>query len=315
MNILITGGTGYLGGRLVQWLTENTSHSIFIGSRKKEAVSFSQGTPVIQTNWSSQEQLEVACNNMDVVIHLAAMDAIQSAKDPTGAFEVNSQYTTRLLNAAVKKNVSRFIYLSTAHVYGQQSGVIRESSITAGTHPYATSHKAGEDAVLAANAIGDIKGIVLRLSNSFGAPAHKDVNCWTLLIPDLCKQAVEKNKLVLTSDGHQKRNFISIKDACRAINFFIDLSNENISSSIFNIGSKENRSVLEMAQVVQSRYFALTGLQLPLERAASNTENESVTYRYDIELLINLGFLFTEHIESTVDELLIFCQKNYGKRA
>lgn len=312
MNILVTGGLGYLGGCLVQKLNENKTLKVLIGSRRKSIASFSTCTPVVEMTWSSESQLRTVCSGIDVVIHLAAMDADQSLADPVGALEVNGVCTARLLEAAIKEGVSRFIYLSTSHVYGNSfAGIITEKTLPEPIHPYATSHRAGEDVVFAANYFKKIKGIILRLSNSVGKPADMNTNCWKLLVPDLCKQAIEHEKLVLKSNGLQKRNFIPITETCRAIEHFVTMAQEKNIPPIINIGSRENISVLEMAYLIQSRYEVLFGSVRKIERVSPKVGEEGKFYKYSIDLLEQTGFYHCQRLSSVIDELLIYSNENY----
>ena len=76
------------------------------------------------------------------------MNAQNCVTDPVAALEVNAVATARLLQAAIRQGAKRFIYLSTAHVYGSSlSGVITEETCPASLCPYAASHRAGEDVV------------------------------------------------------------------------------------------------------------------------------------------------------------------------
>lgn len=315
MKILVTGGLGYLGGRLVQKLNENKALEVFIGSRRKSIATFSTSTPVIAMTWSSESQLREVCSGIDVIIHLAAMDADHSFADPVAALEMNGVCTARLLEAAINEGVSRFIYLSTSHVYGNIfSGLITEKTLPEPIHPYATSHRAGEDVVFAANYLKKLKGVILRLSNSIGKPADIKTNCWKLLVPDLCKQAIEEEKLVLKSNGLQKRNFIPITETCRAIEYFVTMEQEGNIPPIINIGSRENMSVMEMAYLIQSRYEVLFGSVPRLERVSLKDGEESKFYKYSIDLLEQTGFFSSQQLSSAIDDLLIYCNENYESK-
>ena len=106
--------------------------------------------------------------------------------------DFNGVATKRLVEAASRAGVKKFIYLSTAHVYASPLvGTITEQTLPNNSHPYASSHLAGESAVLNADERGVIQGVVMRLSNAYGAPMHKGVNCWMLVVNDLCRQAVQ----------------------------------------------------------------------------------------------------------------------------
>ena len=153
--------------------------------------------PDVLIDWFDSSSLKSACESVHVIIHTSGMNAPNSKNNPIKAFEVNGLLTGKLIEAAKTKKVKRFIYLSTAHVYSSPLlGNVTEDICPRNLHPYATSHLAGENILISDDGI---QGVVLRLSNSFGAQVHKDVNCWMLLINDLCRQAVEDKKIVDSS--------------------------------------------------------------------------------------------------------------------
>src|SRR5205807_10500909 len=115
----------------------------------------------------------------------------------------NGLVTARLARAAAKQGTARFIYLSSAHVYGAAlSGHVDEHTCPAPRHPYATSHRAGEDAVRLACDGSAMAAIVVRLANAFGAPVDPAVDCWHLVTNDLCRQAVKTRRAVLKTPGN-----------------------------------------------------------------------------------------------------------------
>ena len=268
MNILITGGFGYIGGRLAKAISTNTKHRVILGSRKpKKIPSQLPGVSSVLTQWDSPESLISIMHGIDVVIHTSGMNAQDCENDPDMAFQVNGVATSNLLMAAIKQKVDRFIYLSTIHVYGSPlTGRITEDSPTKASHPYATSHQAGEDAVLTESKKGNIKGIVVRLSNAFGPPVYNDVNCWTLLVNDLCKQAVNQQQLVLNSSGKQKRDFVSLANVCSAIIHLTECDLDGVDSHLFNIGGNWAPSILEMSKKFAQRYAKLTGVLLEIKK-------------------------------------------------
>ena len=199
MNLLITGSFGYLGGRVTHYLAGQPQYSLLLGSRtKREVFHWCNQAETIEINWDSDASLNEVCTNIDAVVHLAGINAQACIANPATAFEVNALLTAKLVQAAVKKGVQRFIHLSTAHVYAAPlAGNITEETCPANLHPYATSHRAGEDVVRFAHQRGEIEGIVVRLSNAFGMPMDKAVNCWMLLVSDLCRQAVMERQMKL----------------------------------------------------------------------------------------------------------------------
>ena len=206
---------------------------------------------MVQTHWDDDGSLENVCRNVDIVVHTAGMNAQECAANPVAAMEVNGLYTGRIIAAAARVGVKRFLYLSTAHVYSNPLiGTITEDTCLQNLHPYAYSHSVGELAVLGANQRGEIEGIVLRLTNSFGAPVTKEVNCWMLLVNDLCRQAVQSGKLTLRSKGYQQRDFIAMGEVCRVIERMSNSKPGSGHDGIFNLGSGISWSVIKITKLI-----------------------------------------------------------------
>lgn len=316
MRLLITGGFGYLGGRLAQVLASRKGDEVLLGSRRQaEPPPWLPQAQVVQTQWDSPAGLEEICTGIDAVVHLAGMNAQECIADPVAALELNAVATARLLQSAVRQGGKRFIYLSTAHVYGRTlTGVITEETCPVSLHPYATSHRAGEDVVRAAHQLGEIEGIVIRLSNAFGAPAHKDANCWMLLVNDLCRQSVTTGKLELRSSGLQLRDFITLKDVTMAIEHLLELPVGLCGDGLFNLGGECSLQIIELTERIASRCKAVLNFSPPIIRPKSASNEVSIELDYCIDKLKATGFSLTEDIDAEIDATLVFCQDAFGLR-
>lgn len=312
VRVLITGGLGFIGGRLAQHLQQN-GHQVIIGSRKATRVlGWLPHAAVAAIEWNDDASLQRVCEDVDVVVHAAGMNANDCAADPVGAITFNGVGTARLLAAAILSGVQRFIYLSTAHVYASPLvGVITEEICPRNLHPYATSHLAGEYSVLAANQRGQIEGIVLRLSNVFGAPAHKDVNCWMLLMNDLCRQALQTNRMVLHSSGLQQRDFISMQQVCRVVEDFCVRDVLALPFNLFNVGSGRSQSVLQMAHLVQERCLHFTGVKPELSHREKGPDEQTEVLEFSPTRLENAGIVVEHDNNAEIDRLLAFCRDSF----
>ena len=310
MRILITGGFGFVGGRVAVYLAQ-AGHTIVLGSRKAiGSPSWLPQAEVMQTDWDDMRTLERSCKGVDVVIHAAGMNAKNCASDPIAALAFNGVATARLVSAAIQAGVQRFIYLSTAHVYGSLlEGIISEEDCPQNFHPYATSHLAGEKVVLWAHQGGHLQGVVLRLSNLFGAPVHKDVNCWMLLVNDLCKQAVQTRRMVLHSTGLQHRDFMSMTNFCSVIDRFMSFSGDDSQLGIFNIGSGTSQAVLTISKFIQERCLAVLGFEPELHRKDELEGDLPSPFNYQITRQNKLGVNFDLfNNEAEIDKILAYCQ-------
>jgi UDP-glucose 4-epimerase len=310
MKILITGGFGYIGGRFTQHISKHQNCSVILATRSIEDIpSWALNFQIQEINWNDNTQLKNLCVGVDIVVHLAGMNAHDCLDNPGAAFQFNGVTTAKLLNRAIQARVKRFIYLSTAHVYGNPlAGTLTEDSCLTNLHPYATSHRHGEMSVLSAKKKGRILGCVIRLSNAFGAPANKNVNCWMLLVNDLCRQAVSNRKIVLRSSGQQKRNFIGMHDVCRSIEHTMMLSDNLGDNGLFNLGDVEI-SVLDMARMVQSRCDAILGFKPELVTQEIKKNEDILDLNYRSDKFFSTGFKLKQKHEPEIDETLILCKK------
>lgn len=312
MRILITGGFGFVGGRVAKHLHQ-VGHSIVLGTRKMyTSPEWLPQAEVVQLHWHDAAALERSCRGADVVIHAAGMNAQDCAADPVAALEFNGLATARLLAAAMRAGVQRFMYLSTAHVYASPLvGTITEDACPRNLHSYATSHLAGEYAVLAAGQRRQIQGVVLRLSNAFGAPMWKDANCWTLLVNDLCRQAVVTGRLKLFTAGMQLRDFITLEDVSRAVLHILQAESTVLADGLFNLGGDAVMSILTMTEQVAARWKVLTGKDLPIIRTEpSGPLPEPLDYSCD--KLKATGFSLTSQVHQEIDATLGLCMAAFG---
>ncbi|MDF3820135.1 SDR family oxidoreductase [Leptospira sp. 96542] len=312
--VLVTGGFGFLGGRIARHLLES-GHHVLLGSRTQNPVPKELKNAIpIQMNWENEKYLNDVCKNVDVIVHSAGMNADDCSRNPIAAFEFNCVGTMRLIEAAKHQGIKKFIYLSTAHVYKNPlEGNISEQSPIQNLHPYATSHAAAEFGVSYANSLNEFQGFILRLSNGFGAPVFPEVNCWKLLTNDLCKQAVQLKTLKIISSGLQQRDFVPITNITTTVEKVVDL-NSKIIPTIFNLGSGVSMSIFEMAKKIQERCNVLFRYEPSIEVNSNSNEYKEKTplLEYKVDLLKS-NHLYTEcNFESEIDDLLLFCKKNFG---
>jgi UDP-glucose 4-epimerase len=306
--ILITGGMGFVGGRVAQSLAKRDDALIILGSRTLNASShWLPSAEVVTMDWRCPKNLALICDRIDTIVHTAGLNDAECMKDPVAALEVNAVNTARLMEAAKLAGVKRVIYISTIHVYGHNLiGQIDESALTQSRHPYATSHRAAEDVVLSFSNF-NLEGIILRLSNGFGVPAHPAVNVWTLLINELCRQAVTLRSMTLHSAGLQYRDFITLEDVSRVVIHMIGLPKSKISGGIFNVGSGKSTQIIAMAKLIQIRCTELLGYTPKIHHPPPDIDDKIFNFDYKIDKLIETGFYLTGNQELEIDNILQMC--------
>jgi len=312
--VLVTGGYGYVGGRLAQHLV-GRGVRVRLGTRvaRDGPPSWAPEAEPVVADLADPPNLRLACRGASTVVHLAATNEIDSAADPAKAHEVNTLGTERMLAAAIAESVVRFVYLSTAHVYGDNlSGTVTEETPPRPVHPYAATHLEAERAVLDALRSRRIEAIVLRLSNGFGRPAHPAVDRWTLLVNDLCRQATVQHRLALRSSGLRFYDFITIEDACRGISHVARLDASAIGDGLFNLGGEYSCSVRAMAERVSARAERMLGAPMPLECPDAGEGERATPLDYRIDKLKATSFALLQKIDEEIDATLELCRKVFG---
>lgn len=308
--ILITGALGYLGGRIAQDLSVHADSELLYSSRvlpDRTPEWLSRGR-CIEMKLEDDASCEQACRGVDVVIHLASLNEIECLADPVAAAQINGVGTLRLVRAAQNQGVRRFIYFSTAHVYGSPLvGEISEAVVPRPAHPYASSHLFGEMAVLEAHDKSRLIGLVMRLSNGVGVPATMNINRWTLVANDLCRTAAESGRLELRSSGLAERDFVPISDVCAAVRHGLSLSREKCGDGVFNFGAGTSMTVWELAQLIARRCECVLGFTPEVARVPPGPRDQSHHLCFRVDKFLATGFRPRGGLESEIDSTLRLC--------
>ncbi len=312
--VLITGGLGYMGGRIAQKLSDDPRYILRLGTHRpvSEKPEWINKADIVRMDLLSGKGLENACKGVRYIIHLAAINEIESSADPERALMINGLGTLKVLRAAQKAGVERFIYFSTARVYGfPLVGTITEDTLPRPVHPYAITHKTAEDFVLAAHDCNALAGIILRVSNTIGAPAHPHVDRWMLVFNDLCRQAVTQRKLILKSSGVQNRDFITLTDVSRAASHILTMSVSKFDNCIFNLGGENSITIMEMAEIIAARCGEVLGYIPPIIRPEAQDNEVLMKIEYHIDKLKSTGFSLLSNRNEEIDATLRLCERYF----
>jgi|TARA_B100001971_G_C18188226_1_gene536960 UDP-glucose 4-epimerase len=306
MEILITGGLGYLGARLSKFLL-NQGWGIRIFDCKSKNKDFIDEKYELKIgDISDKAKLLDACKNIYCVIHLAGLDQEKCKEDPNLAFEVNALGTKNVLEAAQKSNVKKFIYMSTFHVYGKQNGTITENTTPLAVKEYAKSKLAGEKYLNNFNST--MKCIILRLSNVYGASAND--KGWNLVVNNLCMQAAKQQKIILKTKGIQKRDFVGIDDVSQAVSIILKMDSNQLRENIFNVGGDNLLSINELAKLVSKAYFEAYGKEIKIEFDKNSKEEKSDDFTFDISRIRKLGYMPRSDMVKEIKETFIAAGDN-----
>jgi UDP-glucose 4-epimerase len=280
MNILVTGGAGYIGSHVVKQLGEQTTHRITVLDNLvtgfKDSILYGDFIDADLSDFDRIAQI-IKEGNYDAVIHFAASLVVpESVSNPLKYYLNNTANTANLIKQCVENNVNNFIFSSTAATYGEPSPdevPVTEESPTAPINPYGSSKLMSETVLKdTAFAYDNFNYIALRYFNVAGASidgkigqSTKDA---TLLIKVAAEAALGKREKMYifgddypTPDGTCIRDYIHVEDLAAAHIKALDYLQEKQKSGVFNCGYGHGFSVKEVLETMKK----VSGVDFPVE--------------------------------------------------
>ena len=261
MRYLITGGAGFIGGHLSELLCRE-NHSVVaidnLSTGSLENIKALMNCPnftFIQDDIMTCQNLDELVAAADVVVHLAASVGVELVvHSPMQTIQNNIHGSERVLLAAAKHHV-RVVLASTSEVYGKSTKEFFNEAddllIGASTHSrwsYACSKLLDEFYLMALYRQQKLPGTVVRFFNTVGP---RQTGQYGMVIPRFVGAALKNEPICVFGDGLQSRCFCHVQDTIRAV---YDLTkNQESIGQIYNIGSQESITILELAKFVKAR--------------------------------------------------------------
>ena len=300
MRYLLTGASGYLAQAFASTL-KDSGEDVVLASRAPISVENKlTGCEEVLIDYMDTESIRGAIHDVNTVIHCAGLNAGESLANPGLAERVNSENTRNIIEKSIGI-VDCFVYISTIHVYSSKlTGEIHEGTKTKNQHPYATSHLQGEYQVQR-NAAHFAKGAFsVRLGNTFGVPIGDKSLGWNLVINDLCKQAIQNQKIVLRSNSNIVRNFIPISLATQSILGIINGYSISSRISHFNLGADRSLSLGDVVSLIAHEYFKIFGTSIDVVY-----ENEEYSDKPDFKFKSNYFIFKTIKFDEEISKVLL----------
>ncbi len=254
LNILVTGGAGFIGSHLVDKLLSeghhvlvidnlvNGSYNNLIEAEKTPAFSFKKGDIL-----NMQDCLEVT-NAVDIIYHLACLGVRHSLHSPLENHEVNARGSLNMLEAARINKVKKFFYISTSEIYGDiKNFPIDEQGIPLPKTVYGSSKLAGENYAYSYFKCFGLDTTILRIFNNYGPRAHYEGDAGEV-IPRSIVNILYGKKPIIFGDGSVTRDFFYVKDTARALADLIQ--HKNLAGEIINIGTGEEISMKKLHETL-----------------------------------------------------------------
>lgn len=320
MNFLITGGAGFIGGHLAEKLI-GAGHSVTVidnfstGSRRNlAALAGNPALTLFEDDILTAPQLEMLVERADVIYHLAAAVGVELVvHDPVCTIRTNVEGSARILEYAAKYR-RRIILASTSEVYGKssKSEFNEEDDLVIGCSTrsrwsYACSKLLDEFYLMAYHRNMGLPGTVVRFFNTVGP---RQTGQYGMVVPRFVKAALANQPLKVYGSGEQSRCFCHVFDTVRAL-VALACCPESIGN-IYNIGSTEVVSIMQLAQKVISQLGSSSEIELiPYEQAYEHGFEDMLRRKPDtqaVRKLINWQpeNTLTDIIRDVADEL----QKN-----
>jgi UDP-glucose 4-epimerase len=276
MTVLVTGGAGYIGSHMVHALVAAGESVVVVDNLSTGfSTSLPEGVPLFIGDAADENLVEgvIAAHSVESIIHFAgSVVVLDSVRDPLAYYRNNTMTTRSLLNAAVKCGVNRFIFSSTAAVYGNPDQVpVPEHAPTRPLSPYGSSKLMTEIMLHDTASAHGMNYVVLRYFNVAGADPQARIGLATVGATHLLKIAVEaatgqRAKIDVfgtdypTPDGSCIRDFIHVTDLAQAHRAALSYLRGGGSSVTLNCGYGRGYSVLETIEAVRrvsGRNFAV----------------------------------------------------------
>ena len=279
MNILVTGGAGYIGSHTVRALIQAGFTPIVVDNFSRgHRSSIPKGVKVIELDIADSKLVNVMKdNNIKGIMHFAAHSQVgESMINPSIYYENNVVGSYRLIESARQASVQHFVFSSTAAVYGEPEVVpIVETAKLQPTNVYGRTKLMIEEMLHDYSSIYGSTYVALRYFNAAGADESGDIgedhSPETHLIPLVLEAALKKRPHITvfgtdydTADGTCIRDYIHVMDLADAHIKALNYLKAGNPSNIFNLGNGEGYSVLEIINAAKK----VTNLPIAVTKAA-----------------------------------------------
>jgi len=244
--ILVTGGAGFIGSNIAEALVSENDVRVLDDLSSGSRLTVPDDATLIEGDIRDNDVLERATKGVDIIFHQAALISVEeSVQRPELTHDVNVTATVKLLERA-REESARFVFASSAAVYGYPESVpISEDAPTDPTSPYGLSKLAAERYVRLYAELYDLSAVALRYFNVYG-PGQM-AGDYSAVISVFAEQATNGEPITVEGDGSQTRDFVHVRDIVQA-NLLAASSNV---TGVFNVGTGESVSILELAETVR----------------------------------------------------------------
>lgn len=336
MNLLVTGGAGFIGSNFVHYMLNKypeykiVNYDLLTYAGNLENLKDIQEKPqyvFIKGDIRNYQLVDyiVKSHHIDVIVNFAAESHVdRSISDPNIFVKTNVLGTQVLLDVAKANNIQKYVQISTDEVYGSlgDTGYFTEETPLAPNSPYSASKASADLLVRAYRETYGLNVNITRCSNNYG-PYHFPEK----LIPLIITNALEGKELPIYGDGQNIRDWLHVKDHCAAIDLVI---HKGKAGEVYNIGGHNERTNNEIVHLIVEKL----GVSKSLIKYVADRPGHDRRYAIDpTKIMTELGwkpqYTFDKGIEETIQwyinnqdwwkriksgEYMDYYQKQYGER-
>jgi nucleoside-diphosphate-sugar epimerase len=254
MNVLVTGGAGFIGSSLARSLAGD-GHAVrvlddFSTGRKENLDGVEGDLEVLEGDVRDPAAVARAVAGAEVVHHLAALPSVaRSVADPRASHQVNVDGTLNVLLAAVDAGVGRVVYASSSSVYGDTPVLPKHEAMPVSPRsPYAAAKLAGEAYCRSFARVYPLQTICLRFFNVFG-PRQDPASPYAAVVPRFVTRMLAGQPAEVTGDGRQTRDFTFVDNAVQACRLAAGAGPEAVGEAM-NVGCGDRISVLDLVELI-----------------------------------------------------------------
>ncbi|MGG3738369.1 dTDP-glucose 4,6-dehydratase [Aeribacillus pallidus] len=336
MNLLVTGGAGFIGSNFVRYMLNKypqykiVNYDLLTYAGNLENLKDIQENPqyvFVKGDIRNYQLVDyiIKSHHIDVIVNFAAESHVdRSISDPSVFVKTNVLGTQVLLDVAKANNIQKYVQISTDEVYGSlgDTGYFTEETPLAPNSPYSASKASADLLVRAYHETYGLNVNITRCSNNYG-PYHFPEK----LIPLMITNALEGKDLPIYGDGQNIRDWLHVKDHCAAIDLVI---HKGKSGEVYNIGGHNERTNNEIVHLIVEKL----GVSKSLIKYVADRPGHDRRYAIDpTKIMTELGwkpqYTFDKGIEETIQwyinnpdwwkriksgEYMTYYQKQYGER-
>ena len=317
MNVLVTGGCGFIGSHFLRYMMNAYPGDSFIcldaltyAGNQNNIADFLNRLRFTMVEGNIRDAVFVdtlfATYKPDIVVHFAAETHVdRSITGPQVFLETNVIGTGVLLDACLRYGIEHFHHVSTDEVYGalplQGGSPFTEQSPLKPTSPYAASKASSDLLVLSYYKTYGLPVTISRCSNNYGTHQYPEK-----LIPLMIQKALQGKPLPVYGDGLNVRDWIHVVDHCRAIDYILQ---KGKVGEVYNIGAREEISNIDLVKLMLN----VLGKPHELITYVPDRLGHDLRYAIDSSKLESLGWKPEYTIEETLKELVEWYRKRLFK--